>query len=336
MLPGSYEEALVRIQHQRSASIFGCDGHAVYSNGSIQIGLDLVTKVVDSDLHCELGGEFNTAMNTAIFMAVWDKVDEDADFLNFDWTVKVDPDTVFFPARLRPVLAKHEEVPRYRKATKGSRGTDMDVLRCDLFGSVGDGSCTDSFQWSGGEKSLHECGTECSRYNNCKGIAWGQQGECVLLGRLTERPGDDAGWQQYEKEPSRGVYINNCKYGLHGPIEIFSSEAVTELVRGREKCKKHFNRGCGGECAWGEDLFIDQCLWKVLGTQRDDAFDLLQEAHCEPPDGWDKCTGEVPVAFHPFKDAEAYQICMESASRSNGHNLIGDIVPTANVRKLLS
>jgi hypothetical protein len=123
---------------------------------------------------------------------------------------------------------------------------------------------------------------------------------------------------------------------LHGPIEIFSSEAVTELVRGREKCKKHFNRGCGGECAWGEDLFIDQCLWKVLGTQRDDAFDLLQEAHCEPPDGWDKCTGEVPVAFHPFKDAEAYQICMESASRSNGHNLIGDIVPTANVRKLLS
>ena len=102
-----------------------------------------------------------------------------------------------------------------------------------------------------------------SRYSNCKGIAWSDEQGCVVLGALADTTGASPGWQQFERVRAKGVYINNCKYGLHGPIEILSSTAVTELVRGRERCAKHFTHECGGECAWGEDLFIDQCLWKV-------------------------------------------------------------------------
>jgi len=181
--------------------------------------------------------------------------------------------------------------------------------------SIGDGSCASTFRWPEGEKSLSECEAECNRYSNCKGVAFGEDKGCVLLGSLAESSGSEAGWRQYEKAPSLGVYINNCKYGLHGPLEIFSTQAVQELVRGQEKCKKYFDRGCGGECAWGEDLFIDQCLWKVLGVQRDDMMDLLLEKHCDPPDDWEKCASPM-AAFHPFKDADEYLACMVSSAAS--------------------
>jgi hypothetical protein len=287
---------------------------------TIEVSGALTTSVIDSDLHCELGGEFHVAMNRAIFMAVWEKVGKDAEYLKFAWTVKVDPDTVFFPARLRTVLVAHQPEDRFKKAARDAHGSAVDALRCVVWSDVGDGSCADTFEWPIGEKNLHECGVECSRYGNCKGFAWSEEQGCILLGALADATGAgaDSGWQQYERVPASGVYINNCKYGLHGPIEVLSSAAVAELVRGWERCAGHFDRECGGECAWGEDLFVDQCLWKVLGVERHDVLDdVLLEAHCDPPDGWDDCDKEGQVAFHPFKNVVDYQACSDRALRSD-------------------
>ncbi|CAK0814271.1 unnamed protein product [Prorocentrum cordatum] len=178
--------------------------------------------------------------------------------------------------------------------------------RCDVWSDVGDGSCADTFEWPIGEKTLHECGVECARYRNCKGFAWSEEQGCIVLGALAEATGASPGWQQYERVRSEGVYI-----------PVLSSAAVTALVRGRERCAKNFTSECGGECAWGEDLFIDQCLWKVLGMERRDALDVLLEDHCDPPDGWDECSKEGQVAFHPFKSVEAYQACSDRALRSD-------------------
>lgn len=223
MVAGSYEQGLLKRQFELKVSIFQCDEYAVLSNETVRIAPHVVTQVVDSDLGCVKGGEFMTALNLGIFMAVWDKVIADRRFLEHEWTIKVDPDAVFFATRLRVALAVHFETPT-------------------------------------------------------------------------------------------GIYLNNCKYGMHGPVEVFSRNAVRSWGRGRHQCIDHFWKLCGGDCLWGEDMFIDQCLWKVLGVQRDNDYRLLVEDHCDPPDNWEDCRDGDKVAFHPFKEAERYMKCLDHAS----------------------
>ncbi|CAK0792423.1 unnamed protein product [Prorocentrum cordatum] len=104
------------------------------------------------------------------------------------WTVKVDPDAVFFPDRLRTVLAHYVEPP------------------------------------NGGRAAL-----------------------------------------------------NNCKFGMHGPIEVFSRNAIGAFQAARDQCTAHFEQMCQGDCKWGEDdIWVDQCL-KYLNVQREDEWQLLVE-----------------------------------------------------------
>jgi hypothetical protein len=221
-MPSGYELQLLQLQYQRRVSIFACDSYSVYSNRVVEIAEGLQTGVVNSDLTCTYGGEFYTALNVEIFMAVWVQVVAEARFVSYAWTVKVDPDCVFLPDRLRQKLANHHEDPR-------------------------------------------------------------------------------------------GVYLNNCKFGLHGPIEVFSRNAAITWARGSAQCMQHFNQQCSGPCAWGEDLFIDQCLWKVLGVKRVDDMSLLVEDHCQPPANWNSCTDQTYAAYHPFKAADAYSNCLNAA-----------------------
>jgi len=226
MLPWGYEKGLLQMQYRRGASIFGCDEYTVYSNQEIKVAEGVVTKVVDSDLKCKMGGEFKTCLNTPVFMAVWDRIFKDNRPRLHDWTVKADPDAVFFPSRLRDVLVHH-------------------------------------------------------------------------------------------KETARGTYLNNCKMGMHGPLEVFSRNAVAAWGAGRPACRAHFNKLCSGECQWGEDMFIDQCMWKVLKLQRVFEPSLLVEDHCKPPPGWKDCKDTTKVSFHPFKDVDKYKECMSVSEQEN-------------------
>mmetsp|Transcript_119595 Transcript_119595/g.238229 ORF Transcript_119595/g.238229 Transcript_119595/m.238229 type:complete len:531 (-) Transcript_119595:32-1624(-) len=222
MLPWGYEKGLLQMQYRTGASIFGCDEYAVYSNQKIQVAEGVITRIVDSNLKCKMGGEFKTCLNTPIFLKVWDRILKDNRPRLHDWSVKVDPDAVFFPARLRGVLQNHQETPQ-------------------------------------------------------------------------------------------GIYLNNCRLGLHGPLEVFSRNAVNAWSYGRNACVKHFRMVCSGDCQWGEDMFIDQCLWKVLKISRVLEPALLVEDHCEPPLGWQDCQDPGKVAFHPFKDRDGYRECMNNA-----------------------
>jgi hypothetical protein len=218
---GGYEPKLLEKQYKAGVSIFACDEYALYSDQEVNIG-DVVTSNVHHNITAEYGGEFYTALNTKIFAAVWTKVIQEGRFEYHSWTVKVDPDTVFLPGRLRTILQKYVERPN-------------------------------------------------------------------------------------------GVYVNNCKYGLHGPVEVFSKNAVRAWGAGSKRCFVQLYKGCNGECAWGEDLFLDQCLWKVLSVEREDNFDILQEDHCDPPHHWRKCLDPAKAAFHPFKKHREYFSCLKAA-----------------------
>jgi len=113
---------------------------------------------------------------------------------------------------------------------------------------------------------------------------------------------------------SGGVYLNNCKYGLHGPIEVFSREAVTIWLHGRPKCKSHFKKMCNGSCLWGEDMFIDQCLCAVLGVRRDNDYSLLLEDNCDPSVDWRSCDDPLRISFHAFKTMESWEQCHQNAN----------------------
>merc|ERR1712232_222343 len=100
-----------------------------------------------------------------------------------------------------------------------------------------------------------------------------------------------------------GVYLNNCRVGLHGPLEVMSRAAVHRWVLGTQGCVDHFTRLCSGPCKWGEDMFMDQCLKRVLKVRRDHDWSLLSEDHCYSND-WAACRNGN-VAFHPFKTEES-------------------------------
>jgi len=229
MVPNSEEQSLLVIAFQNGAGIFECDARTIYSSEELEVAPGVVTHTVDSDLRCDTGGEFDTALNLEIFLEVWRKVVADGDFGRYDWTAKVDPDSVFFPGRLRQVLRNHQP-----------------------------------------------------------------------------------------PESGEGVYLNNCEFGLHGPIEVFSREAVKTWWDGSKRCLDHFWEMCSGDCNWGEDIFIDQCLWKVLNAKRDDEDALLVEDHCSPPEGWRSCEDSWHVAFHPFKTGFEWMQCFETANAFQG------------------
>lgn len=217
MQPNSYETALLQMQKNLRVSMFACDEYNVYSNAAIEILPGLTTAIIESDLKCGMGGDAGTALNTGIFIAFWKKVIEDGRFRFNQWVVKVDPDAVFFPDRLR-----------------------------GLVQSIPDGE--------------------------------------------------------------RGVYLNNCKYGLHGPIEVFSRTALEYYGKEYHRCEQKLWFAYDH---WGEDMYIDQCMDKVLKIRRDDIFSLICEDHCDCPEY--KACNNAAVVFHPFKTEDDYRQCMLSA-----------------------
>jgi hypothetical protein len=126
---GTNEPALLRWQRGANKSIFACEKHAVYSNTTSEDlkGLDIMK--IDHDLSCPIGGQWNTRLNTWIFMKLWRQVWLDGQFQFAAWTVKVDPDAVFLPQRLRDVVgdAAHAQA---------QQGNGIFSSNCESHGSL--------------------------------------------------------------------------------------------------------------------------------------------------------------------------------------------------------
>jgi len=217
--PARGDMALLKAQADIRHGVFACDEQSVYSNKEVELVPGAFTTVVDHDFKCDRGGLFYECLNTGAYIAVWKHVFAEGQYLHFDWTVKVEPDTVFIAARLRTFLGS-------------------------------------------------------SYYQNV-GIA----------------------------------YINNCQNGLHSALEVFSRGAIQAFAVLGPVCFSGTHRLKYD--SWGEALFIDQCLGKVLQVPRVDGYGLLSEDRCGSTD-WQDCS-DISVAFHPFKTPGAYLQCAQKA-----------------------
>merc|ERR1712151_1000458 len=104
-----------------------------------------------------------------------------------------------------------------------------------------------------------------------------------------------------------GIFLNNCKLGLHGPIEVVSRKALEVYAAHRNACEEPPQ----------EDVYLMACLLKN-GARQLDMFNVLAEKDCwrdgwhQDPD-WRSCTSDR-AAFHPFKTPQAYQQCAYKAT----------------------
>lgn len=116
MQPKTSEVSLVRLQLVRRASIFACNYAAVISSGRYLLGnIDghNVWSWSNPGKEARLGergtdgATTDSFMNTETFLIAWDTLMGSKLMWDYDFVVKVDPDAVFFPDRLRKTVAHH-------------------------------------------------------------------------------------------------------------------------------------------------------------------------------------------------------------------------------------
>lgn len=156
MVPGSYEVQLLEAQLAQRAGVFGCDDSAVYSNASVRLRAEawsVRTQVLEGSLDSELGGVYYTALNADVFVRVWKKVFAGGEFAGHDWTVKVDPDAVLMPARLKHHVANYKYLQNKKDSVFLSNCKDglhgpVEVLSLGAMREFrgGIGGCVEAFE----------------------------------------------------------------------------------------------------------------------------------------------------------------------------------------------
>jgi len=164
----SYEAGLVKEQLKKDGrfhgGIFNCDQFAVYAHDAADgtfLGDGPYGPVRTHWFQSAPVGvsKDHTAANTQLFMNMWEAVRWDLQYQCCDWVVKVDPDAVIIPARMRIALSKKMSWLNYIATCKGT-----------LYGAV------EAIQ----TKSLQRY------YDNeakCRNMPWQAWGEDVWISR---------------------------------------------------------------------------------------------------------------------------------------------------------
>eukprot|EP00441_Pelagodinium_beii_P045730 CAMPEP_0197623642 /NCGR_PEP_ID=MMETSP1338-20131121/3616_1 /TAXON_ID=43686 ORGANISM="Pelagodinium beii, Strain RCC1491" /NCGR_SAMPLE_ID=MMETSP1338 /ASSEMBLY_ACC=CAM_ASM_000754 /LENGTH=646 /DNA_ID=CAMNT_0043193683 /DNA_START=75 /DNA_END=2015 /DNA_ORIENTATION=+ len=292
MMPFGYEPGLLLRQKEEGVGIFRCESWAVYSNQSkMSDGSNFPFPVHEVkgpqgepiSLFVPLGGRWHTALNRDVFNQVWLEVLKVDEYRKHDWIIKIDPDSVFFPSRLKEVIGRRAPLNQVI-----NQGSEPDKLSCEYCKKPGyeDQTCASHVHWMQSEGSSCRDALEsvARKEIDC---------DCQCDDFACDLPSNQA------------MYINNCQWGLHGPIEVFSRRAIATYIAGLPICADLLPH------AWGEDKFIDQCMIE-LGLTRVDVFDIMSEIACGDQPA--PC-GQSDATFHPFKEVNRWLACWHFANK---------------------
>jgi len=121
--------------------------------------------------------------------------------------------------------------------------------------------------------------------------------------------------------PEGPVYLNNCQWGMHGPVEAVSNEAMGMYFQsGTTVCADILQRANTAELpagadeaeySFGEDQFMRECLEELGVTKVDAMPHILSERYAcgeRPQD-----CGDARVTFHAFKNVPEFMVCLNYA-----------------------
>lgn len=123
------EVQLIKQQLHNYLSIFLCNEYAVISDAKVDLGRDKNGKVMTwhnptvatpMGHYGDGGASTDSFLNTQTFIFAWDTLVKSGRVFEHDWTVKVDPDAVMIPDRLRGHVGSHT-------------GENVYVTNCDKF-----------------------------------------------------------------------------------------------------------------------------------------------------------------------------------------------------------
>jgi hypothetical protein len=105
----SAEPWLIQAQLARGAGIFGCNSHVLYADEPLRLYAPEADRVAEAVVVAAEkpyqaavpGSSEKVWHNTGVFVATWQLVYQSGEYRKHAWIVKVDPDTVFLPSRLR-------------------------------------------------------------------------------------------------------------------------------------------------------------------------------------------------------------------------------------------
>lgn len=165
----SGDEALITSQFQGRAGIFACNDYVVIAKEEKVIGKDDCGdefKTWQENLPTVKKGHYgvdamtSSWLNVPVFTLCWDRLIKSGEVWENDFTVKMDPDAVFFPNRLGGLLAEHKGKPAFTTNCRFWGGDQVGKL----FGAVE-------------VLSKQAIGVYKSKMDACKNLPWQGWGE---------------------------------------------------------------------------------------------------------------------------------------------------------------
>jgi len=295
VLPYGEERDVVNVQFKAKVSIFQCDAHDVLSSEEYPLGDEGNATTVS------FGGDMHTAfnswtwsgnamsLNTQVFLRAWKKVYAIGTWAKFDFTIKTETDTVFIPWRLKALLASDPLVP----ASKAD-AVSLNCTNCTFEGTT-DQTCASHAKW------VQDSGVTCVK----------------ALEKISDPKDCNCNCDESACHNPESVYLRNCAHNrytaaqayqnkaLHGPIEVLSKKAYSDLGTNISDCEKEFEWSFR---QWGEDWFLEHCLL-FIGVNPIDSFSVLDDVFCS---GAGDCKGPS-VTFQPKKAVPMYFGCLDQA-----------------------
>jgi len=167
----SGELELLTAQMEKKVSIFSCEKYEVYSDVAVSLGDGFTTKVVSDvkgDWHFAKRKETGAWVNTGMFIQVWKAIAESNAQAGMDWVVKVDPDAVFVPERLRD---------RIQWMPRTTNGIMLQNCRYVDYGFFGNLEVLSPKAFSVLSENLETCYTQIDWMVGIKGGKYGPMGE---------------------------------------------------------------------------------------------------------------------------------------------------------------
>jgi len=101
-------------------------------------------------------------------------------------------------------------------------------------------------------------------------------------------------------------HLKNCNYkglaALYGSLEVFNQHAMWAYKQKHQKCMDELPWQ-----HWGEDQWIDTCMWKILGSAPVNDYTLVGDHRCMKAE----CEDTWRAAFHDYKTEWSYLDCYQ-------------------------